>query len=74
MKGEKVNEFLSDINCTELIGRQEPHDTLAMALTTVEQLHKLEAIQPCLAWKPLDIIKKTLENTVQWGKRLHSAP
>ena len=74
MKGGTVNEFLSDINCTELIGMQEPHDTLAMALTAIEQMHKLEATQPCLAWKPLAIIKKTLENTTQWRKQLNSAP
>ena len=29
-------------------------------------IQKLEALQPNLAWKPLEVIKHTLENTTQW--------
>ena len=35
---------------------------------------KLEALQPSLAWKPLNIIKKTLENTTQWGRMICQYP
>ena len=34
----------------------------------------MEALQPRLAWKPIDVIKKTLENTTQWGKMITQYP
>jgi len=70
----KINTFLSDIEHSHLIGKNESFDSLACALSTVEQLQKLEALQPKLAWKPLEVIKKTLESTTQWGKQIMQFP
>ena len=64
----KVNAFLSDLNYNQLVGKYETFDTLICALTAIEKLQQIEALRPRLAWKPIDVIKKTLENTTQWGK------
>ena len=37
------------------------------ALTTVNNLQKLEDLQPKLRWKPLEVIKHTLDATTQWA-------
>ena len=37
------------------------------AQTHIQENQKLEVLQPRLAWKPLNIIKQTLENTSQFG-------
>ena len=65
---------MEDIDYSKLVGQQQTHDAMAMALSAVEKFHKLEALQPCLAWKPLDIIQKTIENTTQWGKAIAQCP
>ena len=65
MSTHKVNNLLSDLDYKQLTGNSEVFNTLAHALTTVEKLQKIEAIQPRLAWKPIEVIKKTLENTTQ---------
>ena len=44
------------------------------ATTAVDAHHKLESLQPRLAWKPLDVIKKTIENTTQWGRTICQFP
>ena len=61
------NTFLSDLDYNRLVGKSESFDTLACAVSTVERLQQLEALHPRLAWKPLEVIKKTNENTTQWG-------
>jgi len=63
-----VNAFLADLDYDLLIGKRETFNTLTCALTTVEKMQQLDALQPRLAWKPIDVIKKTLECTTQWGK------
>ena len=74
MSTHKVNNLLSDLDYKQLTGNSEVFNTLAHALTTVEKLQKIEAIQPRLAWKPIEVIKKTLENTTQWGKTITQYP
>ena len=44
------------------------------AQTHLQENLKLEALQPRLAWKPLNVIKKTLENTTQWGRMICQYP
>ena len=69
-----VNAFLSDLDYNQLVGKSESFSTLACAVSTVERMQQLEALQPRLAWKPLDIIKKTIENTTQWGRIISQYP
>ena len=42
----KVNDFLSDLDYNQLIGNDQTFDTLTYALTSVEKLQHLEALQP----------------------------
>ena len=49
----------------ELIGKHHSFQTLAYAITTVDRLQDLEQLQPQLSWKPLEVIRKTLEATTQ---------
>ena len=71
---ENANEFLADIDYDQLVGQRETFNTLTCALTTVERIQQYEALQPRLAWKPIDVIKKTIENTTQWGRMIASYP
>ena len=55
----KVNALLSDLDYNLLVGESETFNTLTCALTTVDKMQRIEALQPKFAWKPLDVIKKT---------------
>ena len=52
-----------------VLGNKAPVNTWKDT-TSIEQHQKLEAIQPRLAWKPLDVIRKTIENTTQWERTI----
>ena len=70
----------------EMTGRNHGFDTLVHAvstsekiqkahpITTLEKTSKLEYLQPFFAYKPLEVIKKTLENTTQWAKTIAQYP
>ena len=51
----------------ELIGYHTAFEPFVFALTTVNNLQKLEDLQPKLGWKPLEVIKRTLDATTQWA-------
>ena len=70
----KVNALLSDLDYNLLVGKSETFNTLTCALTTVEKMQRIETLQPRLAWKPLEVIKRTLENTTQWGRVISQYP
>ena len=70
----KVNALLSDLDYNLLVGKSETFNTLACALTTVEKMQRIETLQPRLAWKPLEFIKRTLENTTQWVRVISKYP
>ena len=70
----KVNALLSDLDYNLLVGKSETFNTLTCALTTVEKMQRIKVLQPKFAWKPLDVIKKTLENTTQWGRVISQFP
>ena len=74
MPTSRVNSFLSDLDYFNLVGKTQSFDTLACAISTVEKLQQLEVLQPCLAWKPIEVIKRTLENTTQWGQMIFQYP
>ena len=44
------------------------------ATTAVEAHQKLEALQPRLAWKPLEVIKKTIENMCRLSLNQRNQP
>ena len=71
---ENVDAFLSDLDYKQMTGNSEVFDTVACALTTVEKIQRLESLQPKLAWKPLDVIEKTLENTTQYARIIANYP
>ena len=71
---ENVDEFLADIEYSALTGHNEIFNTLSCALSAVERIQRLENLQPKLAWKPLEVIKKTLENTTQWARTIAQYP
>ena len=58
-----VDEWLDSVSYDKLTGRHQSFETLVYAITTVDRLQDLEALQPQLAWKPLQVIKKTLDAT-----------
>ena len=70
VRGLEVNAMMNDMDCHQWIGTQDSRNTFAMALSTVEKMHREQAIQPHLAWTPLDVIRKNIVNTTQWVKRL----
>ena len=65
IKSTVVDDFLDNMDDNQLMGKSEKFNTLLHAMTTVEHIQHLEALQPHLAWKPIDVIKKTLENTTK---------
>ena len=74
IKQHKVNDFLEDMDWNQLIGKQETFSTLAFAVSASNKFQRLEALQPMLAWKPLEVIKRTLEVTTQWAKPVNHYP
>ena len=77
-KQESFDTLSAAINTTQRLERIEQHLNIPaqvwQAQTHIEDHLKLEALQPRLAWKPLHVIKKTLENTTQWGRMLCQYP
>ena len=71
---ENVHEFLADMTFQELTGKNETFNTLVCAISAVEKIQRLESLQPKLAWKPLEIIKHTLENTTQFARVIARYP
>ena len=67
-----VDSMLGNMDWHELVGRHETFDTLVFAVSTVQKLQRLEDICPALAWKPLDVIKRTITATTQWGSPIHA--
>ena len=49
----------------ELLGYCERMDTFAFAVCSAVDLRRAEALQPYFGWRPLQVIRKTLEQTTQ---------
>ena len=60
-----VDAMLSDLNWEELVGQHEPFNTICFGLSTIQKFQRFENLQPALAWKPLEVIKRTLQATTQ---------
>ena len=61
----KVNELLSDMTHHQLVVKSSTFDFMVFAISNVEKLQNMEALQPKLAWKPKEVIQHTLEATTQ---------
>ena len=57
--------FLAAIPARELLGYCERMDTFAFAARAAVDLRRAEALQPYFGWRPLQVIRKTLEQTTQ---------
>ena len=66
--------MLNALDWVELIEEHEPFSTLAYAVTTSQKLQKLELLQLMLLYKPIEVIKRTLEATTQWATDLITYP
>lgn len=62
-----IDHYLDSLTYDELIGYHTSFETLVYTITTMEKLQHLEELQPKLAWKSLDVIRKTVEATTQWA-------
>ena len=69
IKQHVVDQYLDDMSYDELIGKHKSFQALAYVITTVNKLQDLEKLQLQLAWKPLEVIQKTLEATTQWAQK-----
>ena len=66
--------MLSDLKWEELVVHHQPFDTTCYAVSTMQKFQRLEELQPALAWKPLEVIKRTLAATTQWTTKKYPLP
>jgi len=69
-----VDTFLDHLDHDELMGHNEPFDTLAFAIRAKATIPEAEVLQPYLAWRPLEVVQCTLENTTQLARLRMRAP
>jgi hypothetical protein len=62
-----VDQFLTDIPTDELLGMHEPFDTYAYGLRTAITMQHAAKLQPFLGYRPLEVVRRTLEVTTQLG-------
>ena len=72
---DPVQAFLSSRPDDELFGRGEHFDSFAFAVeSSIKAIREAEDMQPYLNWAPVDVIRKTLENTTQMAKIIWRYP
>ena len=70
-----MDGFLEDMDWKELLGYNEPMDTAAYAVKSVRaSMEDAAKLQPYLGWRPLEVVRQTLENTTQLAHQLISTP
>ena len=74
IKQHVVDHYLDDMSYDELIEKHHSFQTLVYAITTVDRLQDLERLQPQLTWKPLEVIRRTLQATTQCAKSINNYP
>ena len=62
---DNVDAMLSNLDWKELVGHHELFDATCFAISTMQKFQRLEDVQPTLVWKPLGVIKRTLQETTQ---------
>ena len=66
--------MLDSMDDSELYGMNEPFDTLAYAVQVSEEVDDLKNLQPYPGYRPLEIIRKTLQNTTQLAMNIVGYP
>ena len=80
LRSNDVDDFLSDATWEELTGYVQGTtevDTTAYVLRSVrafQEDHDLEMMRPNFGFRPVDVIRKTLENTTQYAKAFSPFP
>jgi hypothetical protein len=67
VRDHTVDQFLDSMDDQELLGYNEPFDTYAFGMRTAATLKNAEKLQPYLGYRPLEIVRRTIENTTQLG-------
>jgi hypothetical protein len=67
VREQVVDQFLSDLDDEELLGMNEPFDSFAFGMRTAATLQNAERLQPYLGYRPLEVIRRTIETTTQLG-------
>jgi len=68
LRNSTVDQFPNQLDDHDLLGHNEPMDTLAFAITAHALLADAEHLQPFLAWCPLEVVCHTLKNTTQLAR------
>jgi len=71
VRDAEVDKVLDNLDSEELLGYNEPFDTLAFSMQARATIPEAEKLQPFLAWRPLEVIRRTLENTTQLAQIHH---
>jgi hypothetical protein len=73
VRSNEVDEILDDLTYEELIGMQVDQgnmpmtDTFAYVSRAVEDFHNLESLRPNFAYRAVEAIRRTFENTTQYA-------
>ena len=73
IRESEVDAFLDSLSEYEMTGGNEPFDTYAYGVRTAVTLQDAAKVQSYLGYRPLEVCRKTLENTTQlaalstWG-------
>ena len=59
------DEFIEKLPYRELVGYSERMDTYAFGVRAASRFQKAEELQPYLGFRPLEVIRRTLENSTQ---------
>ena len=74
VREKDVDNLLDNLPDDDLLGHHEPWDTRAFAIQTSANMKDASKIQPYLGYRPLEVVRRTLENTTQLAVQLCSTP
>ena len=74
IREHEVDTFLKSLSEDDLMGYDEPFDTKAFAIQTSAVLKDAVRYQPYLDWRPLETVRRTLENTTQLAAQFMATP
>lgn len=77
MEDSHVESYLEDLEDEELLGANLPFDSFAYAVRATRKKFSngdIEKLQPRFAYRPLEVIRRTLEGTTQLAKAYFHVP
>ena len=74
VREHEVDRMLDNMDDKELYGINEPFDTFAYAVRVSEKVEDLRKLQPYLGYRPIEVIRKTLQNTTQLAMNVVKYP